>query len=268
VTPVLLRFGGIFLAVWLALSSPAGTGLHYRAQVSFLTDLSVEVRVEGDRARLEVLTSDDPDLAAGTALLTADRGDTLVVLIPARQEFFSLPHSAINDYKQREAQRRHITVDPISIEKVGEDSGPELAGYPTRHLLFHLRLATHQPGASGEIIARVDVFEHFWLAEQLSQHNTDLVMLSDSSATGVPALDEYLRGQIRDLPGFILKRNLVVTVDDSLDNHHVLRGAYQVTELFVADSPAALFEVPGGFHQRIPPRPPSSPPAPTPSQHR
>jgi hypothetical protein len=268
VTSVLLRLSGTILAAGLALSSPADSGLHYRAQISLQTDFSVDVWVEGDRARLDVQTSNDPNLAAGTALLTADRGETLVVLIPARQEVFTLPRSVITDFKQRESQRRHITVDPISSEKIGEDAGPRLAGYPTRHLRFHLRLATHQPAAAGELTTHVDVFEHFWLAEQLTQHNTDLVMLSDSSATGVPALDEFLRGQIHDLPGFILKRNLVVTVDDSRNSHQVLRSAYEVTELSVTESPAALFEVPGDFHLRIPPRTPSSPSAATPTQPR
>jgi len=258
---MLSRFGAIVLAAWLALSVPPDHGLHYRARISSQTDFSVEVWLQDGRARLDVQTSNDPDLAAGTALLTPDRGETLVVLLPARREFFSLPHSAITDSRAREAQRLGISAEPVSIEKIGEDAGPELAGYSTRHLRFHLSLATRRPARSGELTTRVDVFEHFWLAGQMSQRNTDLIMLSDSSAIGVPALDEFLRGQIRDLPGFVMKRNLVVTADDSLSNHQVFRGDYEVTELSRADSSASRFEVPAGFHQRVPAHPQSGPPA-------
>lgn len=243
----------------------AESGLHYHAQVKLPTDLSVNVWVEGGRARLEVEASDDPNLPAGTALLTSDRGENLVLLNPARQEFFSLPHSVITGFMQREADRRHITCDPISSEKIAEDSGPELEGYPTRHLRFHIHLATHQPSASGELTTQIEVFEHLWLAAEIPQHNTDLAMLSDSDRIGIPALDEFLRNQIREMPGFILKRNLVLTADDSLHNHRVLRMAYEVTDLAVADSPASLFEVPDGFHQRVPPGAQPGPPAASPS---
>jgi len=253
----------LFVAL-LAAASPPSPGLHYRAQVSLATSFSVDVRVEGDHARLDIQASDDPNLTAGTALLTSDRGETFLVVNPAKQEYFSLPRSAITTFKQHEADRRRVTADPISSEKIAEDDGPELAGYPTRHLRFHMRMATHQPTASGELTTSVDVFEHFWLAEQLPQHNTDLAMLSDSSATGIPSLDEFLRGQVLELPGFILKRSLVLTTDDSRNNHHVERSAYEVTELSVTDSSPSLFEVPEGFHVRVPQgvAPPPAPAAP------
>lgn len=244
----------------------AQCGLRYHAQVKLPAGLSVNVWVEGDRARLEVQASDDPNLAAGTALLTSDRGETLVVLNPARQEFFTLPHSVIARFNQREADRRHITCDPISSEKLVEDLGPDLDGYPTRHVRFHLRLTMHQPAASGELTTQIEVFEHFWLATDISLHNSDLVMLSDSVGTGIPALDEFLRAQIRESPGFILKRNLVLSVDDSLHHHRVMRNAYEVTDLALTESPASLFEVPGGFHMRVPAAAQPAPSAPEPSR--
>lgn len=260
-----LRLVCALFSAGLLLPRPAESGLRYHAQVALPAELSVNVWVEGDRARLEVQASEEPNLAAGTALLTSDRGEHLVVLDSAKQEFFSLPRSVITGFKQHEADRRRIICEPISSEKIGEDSGPVLAGFPTRHLRFHLRLATHQPTTSGELTTQIDVFEHFWLAAEISQHNTDLAMLSDSSNTGIPALDEFLHGQISDLPGFILKRSLVITLDDSLHNHSVRRTSYEVTELAVADSPATLFEIPDGFHQRVPRQAPSARPAASPS---
>lgn len=253
------RLGGTALAAWLALAAPAGPALHYHAEVSLVTQFSVDVWVEGDRARLDVQNSNDPNLAVGTTLLTADRGETLVVVNPARQEFFSLPRSVILGFKVREAERRHVTADPIASEKVGEDAGPELLGYPTRHLRFHLRLATRQPTASGELQASMEVFEHFWLTSEIPRHNTDLAMLSDSSATGVPSLDEFLRNQVLELPGFILKRTMVLTVDDAQNSRRVIRSAYEVTQLATADAAAGLFEVPEGFHERVP-QGPAAPP--------
>jgi hypothetical protein len=229
-------------------------------------EVSANVWVEGDRARLEVQASEEPNLAAGIALLTSDRGEHLVVLDSAKQEFFSLPRSVIAGFKQQQAERSHLTCDPILSEKLAEDSGPELAGYPTRHLRFRLRLAAHQLSASGELTTQIEVFEHFWLAAEISQHNTDLAMLSDSYNVGIPPLDEFLHSQILELPGFILKSSVVVTLDDSLHNHGVRRTAYEVTELAVAESPATLFEVPDGFHLRVPRQAQPAPPAASPSR--
>jgi hypothetical protein len=263
---VLSRLIGTFLAAWLALVSPPDSGLHYRAQVNLVARFSLDVRVEGDLARLDIQSSDDPNLAAGTTLLTSDRGETFLVVNPALQEYFSLPRSVITNFKQQQAVRLHVTADQISSEKVGEDRGPEIAGYPTRHLRFHLHLATHQARAAGELTTSIDVFEHFWLAEQLSQRNTDLAMLSDSSATGIPSLDEFLRAQILESPGFILRRSLVLTTDDSLQNHRVERSSYEVSDLSVADSPPDLFKVSEGFHQRVPQGAPSAAPPPAPAE--
>ena len=261
VTCVFSRLACALVSGWLLFAPPAESGLRYHAQVALPADISVIVWVEGDRARLEIQASNEPNLAAGTALLTSDRGENLVVLDTAKQEFFSLSRDVITRFKQREADRRRVTCDPISSEKVAEDSGPALAGFPTRHLRFHIRLATHQPTASGELTTQIDVFEHFWLTGQIAQQNTDLAMLSDSSDTGVPALDEFLRAQLRELRGFVLKRTLVLTVDDSREHHRVVRNSYEVTELAVNDSPAALFEVPANFHLRVPPATQPAPPS-------
>ena len=265
VNPVFSRLACTLVSGWLLLAFPGESGLRYRARVVLPAEISVNVWVAGDRARLEIQSSNDPNLAAGTALLTSDRGEILVVLDPAKQEYFSLPRDVITRFKQREADRRHITCDLISSVKIAEDSGPALAGYPTRHLRFHIRVATHQPTDSGELTTQIDVFEHLWLTGDLTQQNTDLAMLSDSSATGVPTLDEFLRAQLRELPGFILKRNLVVTLDDSLNHHRVIRNSYEVTELAVTDTPASLFAVPEGFHLRVPQQARSAPPAVSPS---
>jgi hypothetical protein len=237
---------------WLLFAPPAGPGLRYHAQVELPAALSVNVWVEGDRARLEIESSDEPSLAAGTAMLTSDRGENLVVLDPAKQEFFPLSHELITGFKQRAADRLLITCGPISSETLAEDPGAVLAGYATRHLRFHIRLTAHQAAPSGEITSEIDVFEHIWLTEELRQRNIGLTLLSDSSGTGFPVLDEYLRKQLGELPGFVLKRNLVMTVDDSHHNRQVLRTAYEITQLTGADAPDSLFEVPGNFHTRVP----------------
>lgn len=260
------RLACILVSGWLFLAPPAESGLRYHAQVELPDNLSVNVWVEGDRARLEIQSSDEPNLAAGTALLTADRGDNLIVLDSAKQEFFSLAHDVIARFKQRDTERLHITFSPISSEKFAEDSGPVLVGYPTRHLRFHIRLAARQPTSSGVVTTQLDLFEHFWLTGELPERNTDLAMLSDSLGTGFPELDEFLRSQLRDLPGFVLKRNLVLTMDDSLHNHNVLRAAYTVTEIAVTDTPSSLFQVPGEFHMRVPRPAQAQPPAPQPAR--
>jgi len=257
---VFARLASAFFAAWLALSAPADSGLHYKAEVSLANTFSIEVRVAGDRARLDIQSSNDPSLVAGTTLLTPDRGDTFVVVDSARREYFSLPRSAIVGFKQREADRLRVTADPISSEKIGEDQGPYIAGYSTRHLRFHLRLASHQARGAGDFNTTIEVFEHFWLAGQLPQHNTDLIMLSDSSTTGLPALDAFLRGQLLELPGFLLKRSVVITTDDSASNHRIDRSSYEVKELAVADSPPEMFQVAEGFHVRGSQATPSAPP--------
>jgi hypothetical protein len=262
---VFLRLIPAVFCVGLLFPSSAQSGLRYHVRMNMRIGLSVNVWMEGARARLEVQTSGDPNLAAGTALLTSDGGENLVILNPARQEFFSLPHSVISGFQLREAQRRGITCDPITSEKMVEDSGPELDGYPTRHVRFHIRLVAHRRTAAGELTAQIEVFEHLWVAAKIPQHNTDLAMLSDSAGIGIPALDVFLRNQIREMPGFIFKRNLVITTDDSLRNHDVLRADYEVTGLALADSPASLFEVPAGFHVRAIPQAQSAAPSAPPS---
>ncbi|HYA95213.1 MAG TPA: hypothetical protein VEC95_02970 [Terriglobales bacterium] len=264
VIPVISRLACTLASSWLLFAPPGESGLRYHARIELPAALSVVVWVDGERARMEIQTSNEPSLAAGTVLLTSDSGENLIVLDPAKQEFFSLPHGLITRFKQREADRLRITYGPISSEKMAEDPGPVLAGYPTRHLRFHIRLATHQTASAGESTTQIEVYEHFWVNDEIRQRNTDLAMLADSSGIGFPALDEFLRNQAGDLPGFILKRNLVMTVDDSLQNHQVIRTAYEITELAVTDSPASQFQVPDNFHMRVPQHGQSAPSRPSP----
>jgi hypothetical protein len=241
----------IFL-LGLFLASPAGAGVRCKAQVTAESELSLNVWLDGDRARLEVDASDDPNLAAHTAILTTDRGETIVVLNPQKQEFFSLSRAAIHKFKQRESERRRLRVDAITTEKLGEDAGPEMLNHATRHLRFRLTVGLHSPSARGEVASRVDVFLHFWLAPDVNVRNTDLAILTDSSSTGIAALDQFLHDQLAEMPGFILKRSLVVSMDDPAGNHHVVRSTYEVKEMAAVETQASLFEVPAGFHVRVP----------------
>lgn len=258
------------VAVALFCAAPALAGITFTQTTtsqggpdSAMSDTVVRASIEGASARLDFVETRNPMFGKGTYMLVGEKG--MIFVDPAKQTFSRFdPAALLQGIDQMMTGMGNAGVkmefkNP-KVEKLLEEPGGEVAGYPTTHYRWHttttmvMKISGPMPLTSE---TETDMVEDVWTTTAL-----------DIPPATVAGLGNMVQGQLggeakkladsamSKMTGFALKRVMVSTskggvsqgpVSRRMGSHGPRTTTVEVKEVRKVDIPAAQFAVPAGY---------------------
>ncbi len=211
------------------------------------------VIVDGDKARIEVRGEDGEKRADTPYVLTVDGGNTWIIAgsgnvvcskIDTTSFFNEIGASITRLDKLVGAKLNNTTVD-----KVLEEAGPEILGYPTTHI----RLVSSVNVKARVLVFKkleysVEVTEDLWFTPKIEVHPIERKWIDAMVQTGYEQLDKLVKAQVSEIGGTILRQESSMTLFDVIkkdeDSRTEKATVTAIDELEPHEVPEDTFKVP------------------------
>lgn len=211
---------------------------------------SERVTADGNNARVEFM--DRAGQLDGGYMVTNDAGKTITVndggkSICAnwdRGEFFEAAGALV----AKGERMVNAKISDMETTVVSEEAGPEIEGYPTRHI----KLRTHYKGSGSVLFVKmaydIEELDEIWVTNALELPEMEEGWLAASSRTGNEFLDEHARASPESTAGTILRRTNVVRLVNSKSGNVEEKTEHltvsNISTLDSADLPTGIFQLP------------------------
>ncbi|HXU44226.1 MAG TPA: hypothetical protein VN783_01765, partial [Thermoanaerobaculia bacterium] len=237
----------------IAAAAPARAGIHYKATSTTETPqgpqrMNVEAWVDGDKARIEFRSSDNPFMKRGTYILTRDGGRKILLVDPDEKTYGELDLAAMlgsmGALLGGMGPVLKLEISDPKVEKLSEEDGPEIVGLPTRHVKFRtayqMKMKIMGFGRATSVVSEEDL----WLSDRLVDKAMG-VWLQAERKTGNPDLDKLIATERSKVTGIPLKTASVVTSTGN-GRSATTHQSMEVTALDRFTAAPVSFDVPAG----------------------
>lgn len=247
---------------FVSLAQSASASIFYRAES--LTDvpqgkdikMSVEGKIQGDSARIDLKLSENPLMKSGTYILTKDGGKTMLLVNPKDKTYAKLDFAqllgAAGAMMNAMGGLVKIEIDPPKVEKVLEEDGGAVAGLATRHLRYHTTYTTRVKIFGRTQASTVDQTQDLWINEEIADAGMGAWLRAEPPTTGNEDIDALIKASYQVSRGFPLKSVTVSRNKGEKGKEQVTTVKMEVLELDrnAAALPASTFELPAGYTEQ------------------
>ncbi len=250
----------VVFAAFLAAAAPAAAGIHYQAETTTAPAQGkaqvtrVEAWVDGPNAKVVFRESDQPVFSEGAYLLTQDGGKTLFLVDPEEETITEWDLAAmlgmVGGVMEGMQGIMNLEFSDVAVEKLGEESGGELLGYPVTHAKYRTTYTTSikvlgmQRGSSTETV------QELWTTDAFGDPALGVWLRSEPPATDMEELDALIAaGEGRGLPAQARERldhhrpeGQARELEPDRDGGHPARGDR---------GPRGHLRAPGGLHASL-----------------
>jgi hypothetical protein len=245
------------LLLTAVVASPAWAGVEFTivtkaegGRGAEASDMVANVAAEGGQARMDWVESKNPIFAEGTYMLVNSNGE-MTIVNPEKKTYgkFDLGAMMENVNNMMGAGAKFgfkMEIENPKVEKVLEEPGGDILGYPTTHYRWHTTytMVMHMPRPMRDRSTNADMMEDVWTttAIGLPPHTVKaLEGMGQGQMTG--ELKKLIDAAKVKMTGFALKRVVVSTGEGG-------RGrttTTEVTKVHKADVPPSTFVIPAGY---------------------
>jgi uncharacterized protein DUF4412 len=251
----------------LAGAVPARAGLRYQAVTTSEgragrgNEMKVEGWVSGDKARVEFKESGNPMAKSGTYILTKDGGKTLYLVNPEEKTYAQWDLNAmlgmVGGIMNGMGPILKLEFSDPKFEKISEEDGGTLLGFPTRHYKFRtsysMKMRVLGFGNASDTVTDQEV----WATTKFADPGLKVWLRSEPPKTGNEQFDKLIAAEAEKqrVSGFPLK-SVSTTTTTQRGKQTVTHYALEVTQLETKPVPDASFEIPAGYKetQMLPPQ--------------
>jgi hypothetical protein len=216
-------------------------------------NMRVQAWVDGQHARMDFIESALPQLGSGTYLVSSDGGDTAYYVDPRSKTYerWEIANMIQNMADVMRAMRSQMKVhfEEPKVEKLLDEPGPRMHGFPTRHYRFRTSYTSHIEMYDTETIS-TEIDEDVWTTTAITEPGL-MALLNKRPSSGDEQLDRIIQEEMDKVPGFPLKR-ITSTRMDSIKETTESRTEMQITELKSTPIAASWFEIPKGYKELDP----------------
>ncbi len=246
------------LVVSLAAAPAAHAGLHYKADTTLRPEkgspqvTQVEAWVDGPRAKVEFLESNQPMLGAGEYLVTQDAGKTLYLVNPKEKTYakWDLEGMLAMFGNVMESMKGLVNLefsDP-KVEKLAQENGGSLLGYPTTHYRYRTSYTTKIKVLGMHRESSTETVQDLWTTDAFGDSGLGVWLRNGPPATGNEQIDKLISAQMSQIQGFPLKTMSVIKTTGQKGKHETTTTQETVvTELEKTGVPGSTFEIPAGY---------------------
>jgi hypothetical protein len=251
------------LLLCLFVASQCFAGVTYTAETRTILgakdgngDFRIQGWVSGDRARMEFLQSQLPELETGTYLVSSDGGDNVFLVNPKNKTFevwdINAMISNMADMMRSMRGEMRVRFEEPKVEKLVEEDGPRIDGMPTRHYRFRTSYKATIDMYDTETVSTVTE-EDIWTTTAIKEPGVK-IFLDRRMSSGDEQLDRILDREMSKVSGFPLRR-LTSTRQETKKQVTETRAEMNVVEVKDLNVSDSMFEVPKGFTEVDPNEP-------------
>ncbi len=211
---------------------------------------SVKGWANGSMSRVELVESGNPLLPAGSYLLSRDGGRTLHIVNPQHKTYSILDLDNMMGLAGGAMEMMGIEFSTPKVEKLLEEKGSEIQGFPTTHYRFRnaytMDMNFMGMQRSTETVSEEDV----WASQDLQDEGLGVWLNQRNMKTGNAEVDKVLQAEMGKVKGFPLKRVATTTTKQQDGSAETVRVTSEVTAIRETDVPASLFELPADYTEK------------------
>ena len=254
----MIAVGG-FVALVLAANSQAGytyklvTKAEGGGRTADAQNSVVQAQVEGDKARMEFSESKNPVMGKGNYILTQDAGKTMYMVKPDEKTYMKWDLEAMMGMagaamKMMGGFMQMEFSDP-KIEKLADEAGEPILGYPTRHYKFRTTFTTTMTMMGRKSSTTTVKEEDVWTTTKVTDAGFGAWLRKTPPSLGNEQLDKLIKAEMSKVEGFPLRKIMVNTVTDPSGKEQKSKVTAEVTELNQTTIPDSQFALPTGYKE-------------------
>lgn len=233
-------------AGWEYVAVTKGEGGAEAAQAN----MTVRGLVEGPKARVEFVSSSNPMMPAGSYILTHDGGHTMYLVTPQQRSYAKWDLHAMLGFAGSAMQMMNIKFSQPKVEKLAEEKGPMLLGYPTRYYRFRTTYTVSMNFLGMQRSTETIQDEEIWTTEELKDTGFQAWLNQKPPQSGNAELDKLIAAEVGKVKGFPIKRVATTTQREADGSTQTSRIIFEVTSLANKAVPASAFDLPQGYTER------------------
>jgi hypothetical protein len=217
--------------------------------------MTVKASVEDERGRVEFTESQSPQMKPGSYLLTQDGGKTLYMVSPEDKSYMkwdvqSMLAGAGQAMQAMKGVMNMNCSDP-TVEKLLDEKGEPILGYPTRHYQFRTTYTTEVSFLGMKSSSGIVTDEELWTTHKLTDAACGIWLRRDPPKTGNAQIDALITNRMSAIEGFPLKRLTKTTTTDKKGKTHVGQTSMEVTSIKKQSLPDETFALPADYTETV-----------------
>lgn len=236
--------------------STASAGLYYEAVTTTqgkgsdgMGNVKVKAWVDGKNAKVEFAESKNEMMGKGTYLLTTDGGATIYLVNPKEKTYAVWDMAAMMQLAGGAMGMVKMTITDPKIERLAEEPGPALLGYPTTHYKSRTSYAMAMSVMGMKTQSSIVKDQETWATTALADPGLG-IWLRNAPASGNEQLDKLVAAEMATMKGVPLKSVTVTTTTDTKKKKaETSTTTMEVTTLQTLDIAASTFAIPDGYRE-------------------
>jgi hypothetical protein len=182
-------------------------------------------------------------------LITRDGGKTFYIVDPGEKTCtkFDIGGMAQMGAGMMQAMKPKFT--DVKVEKVLDEAGPDMLGYPTRHYRIVTSYGMEMTIFGRKSVSKVVQEEDIWATKKVKLDVWKAWASKQQMQMGNEELDKLVKARMDVVDGLPLKHVMVNKTTDANNRETVSRNTTEVTELKEGSLAGALFEMPAGYKE-------------------
>ncbi len=209
---------------------------------------TVTLSADADKARIDFTEGNAPGGGKDGYLVTQDAGKTFTMVSPKEKTYMKWDMEAMMGMAGAMGGMMKMQVSDPKVEKLLDEVGEPILGYPTRHYKFrtsyHMSMAVM--GFKNEM--NIAKEEEAWTTTKLDI-STLGAWFNKMPKTQNEELDKLVQAEKGKMTGMLLKMLSVQTSTDSQGKSTVTRTSMNVTEIKKIGAGDVLVEIPSDYKE-------------------
>lgn len=213
----------------------------------------VQAQVEGDKARMEFAESKNPVMSKGSYILTQDAGKTMFMVKPSDKTYMKWDVEAMMGMAGAAMKKMggfmQMDFSDPKIEKLADEAGEPILGYPTRHYKFRTTFTTTMTMMGHASSTTTVKDEDVWTTSKITDAGMGAWLRKAPPSMGNEQLDKLIKAEMSKIEGFPLRQIMVNTTTDPTGKTQTSKVTTEVTELKPVTVPDSEFVLPPDYKE-------------------
>ena len=244
------------LSIIAVAASAASAGLYYEAVTTTqgkgqgdMGDMKVKAWVDGNNAKVEFADSKNEMMKKGTYLLTTDGGTTMYLVNPKEKTYSVWDMGAMMQFAGGAMGMMKMTITEPKVERLLEESGPTMLGYPTTHYKSRTSYVMSMSVIGMKSQSSIVKEQETWATTALADAGFG-IWLKNAPKSGNEELDGLVEAEMGTVKGVPLKSVTVTTTTDTKKKKaETTTTTMEVTTLQPMDVAESNFAIPEGYEE-------------------
>ncbi len=254
----------VLISAILLLALPCFAGLTYTSTstvesgpgpVKMKQQMRMQAWISGGNAKQQVLESGSPDIPSGSYLLKRADNAAMLLVNPATKTYSTWDEEKMMD-GLRSAVEKMMKIEDAHWEKVSEEDGGEVSGFPTKHYHFRFTYTIVTTVDRQEAHVPATMEQEFWVTDKVNDPGLEALRTYQfvQALAGLSSdMEEMVRAEMAEMSGFPVKE--VWTVKAAVDDGEqtLQTTTTTISDIRSLDVPESVFDIPKNFSQTLQP---------------